>query len=346
MGREHGVVLPVRTDPAGVRGPKRRDAAGEGWRRSSHGYYVPSDVPLTPAQRVAEAGILLPRYGAVTGWGSLAWRVDGWFTGADAAGDFRPVPVSLSFHRIRPQPLLHVCSERHAAFEIEVVDGLPVHAPNRAVGYEMRYAAHLGAAAIALNMACFHDLVSLQEMEDWIALHPSYTGIEQARIAWQRGDENAWSPAEVSMKACWCDAGFGEPLSNRPVFDLGGRHLGTPDLIDPRTGVIGEYQSDQFHSGERRAKDLERMHVFAQHGLTPVEMVTSELPVPTPFLMRLRAAYATAQTRPAADRRWTLELPPWWVPTFTVAQRRALSDRDRRIWLRHRSCDFSAPAAG
>jgi hypothetical protein len=307
--------------------------------------YVPASVPLTPPQRIVEAGCLLPRYGAVTGWGALAWRADGWFNGLRADGSARPVPVALSFHRIRPQPLLHVCSERCTAVDVEVIDGLPVHVPAAAVGYEVRYAPHVRAAAIALNMACFHDLVSLEEMAGWIGMHPSYTGIEQAREAWPLGDENAWSPAEVTMKAIWSGP-FPEPLSNQPVFDLQGHFLGTPDLIDPRTGVLGEYQSDQFHPGSVRAKDLARLHDFRSHGLAPVEMVTSELGMPGPFLMRLGAAYAEAEARPLSERRWTLELPPWWVPTFTVAQRRALSDRDREIWLRHRRPATSWPAGG
>lgn len=345
LGREHGVVVPVRTDPTGVHGPRRRDAAGPDYRRSSHGRYVATSVSLTPAQRVVEAGCLLPRFGAVTGWGSLAWRVNGWFTGLRVDGSHRPVPVVLSFNRIRPQPLLHVCSERCTALDVEIIDGLPVHLATSAVGYEMRYAAYVGEAAIALNMACFHDLVSLEEMAHWIAMHASYTGIEQAREAWQRGDENAWSPAEVSMRRIWAGP-FPEPLTNHPVFDLDGRHIGTPDLIDPASGVIGEYQSDQFHQGAARARDLSRLHAFRSHGLTPVEMVSPELGNPGPFLMRLRAAYAEAAARPASDRRWTLELPPWWVPTFTVAQRRGLSERDRAIWLRNRGAIPLPPVAG
>ena len=31
------------------------------------------------------------------------------------------------------------------------------------------------------------------------------------------------------------------PLCNVPVFDRFGQHIGTPDLLDPVAGVVGEY---------------------------------------------------------------------------------------------------------
>jgi hypothetical protein len=339
------VVVPVRTDATGLTGPRRREAAGPDWRRSSHGRYVGASVPLTPCQRVVEAGCLLPRRGAVTGWGSLAWHVDGWFTGLRADGSARPVPLALPFSSIRDQPLMHVCTERWTPDEVEIIDGLPVHTAVRAVCYEMRYQPYVEAAAIALSMAAFHDLVSVDEAKAWIDLHPSYTGIEQARLAWPLGDENAWSPAEVSMKLVCVGAGHTELLSNRPLFDLHGHHVGTPDLIDPVTGVLGEYQGEEFHAG-RRGLDLARMHDFRAHGLEPVEMVAADIRNPQAFLARLRAAYAAAEAKPASERQWTLELPPWWVPTFTVEQRRALSPRDRDIWLRHRAAGGRPRLAG
>ena len=50
------------------------------------------------------------------------------------------------------------------------------------------------------------------------------------------------------------------------------------------------------------------------------------------------APYAEAERRPQSERQWTLELPSWWVPTFTVAQRRALSPYERES-----GCAPSAP---
>ena len=335
LGREHGVVLPVRVDPAGREGPTWREAAGPDWRRSSRGRYVAASVPLTPDQRIAEVGVLLPPKAYVTGWGSLGWRRGWWFNGISNAGAVRPVQVGMSRAKIRQQPGFTICEERWDHGELEVVDGLQLASAVRAACFEMRYAANLADALSALEMACFHDLVSVEEVSAWVDLHPSYTGIEQARRARDLGDENAWSPVEHHLRSSWLPQ-VPTLLTNRPVFDLNGRLIGTPDVIDPVTGVTGEYEGEVHLAGARRAKDLRREHGFRSHGLEPVVMLSEDRYNANPFKLRLREAYARIDARPASERRWTLELPDWWVPTFTVAQRRALSEEERRIWLRNR----------
>jgi hypothetical protein len=334
-GAEHGLVAPVRRDPTGNAGPTRGQPAGPHWRRSTYGLYVPSAVPVTPEQRVLEVGVLVPAYGAVTGWAALCWCRGHWFTGHARDGIATlPVPVVCSRRRIRPQQQLQLCEERLSQREIEVVDGIRVTSMARSTAFAMRYAPSLGDAVVALDLACFHDLVSIEEVAHWVARHRSWTGIEQARRALPLGDENAWSPREVGMRLDWPG---GPVLTNRPVFDLQGRHLATPDLIDPVAGVFGEYESSLHLTGARRAKDLRREEELRSHGLEPVTMVAADVRAPGSYHQRVRSAYARAERRPASERRWTLDLPTSWVPTFTVSQRRALDETERAIWLRLRT---------
>jgi hypothetical protein len=201
----------------------------------------------------------------------------------------------------------------------------------------MRYAATIREAVRVLDMACYGDHVSLDEVGEWVAAHPSYTGIGQARLAMPLADENTWSPAEVDFRLDWTEAVGRRPLANQPLFDLEGHHLGTPDLVDPVTGVVGEYDGPVHLAASRRAVDLTREGRFRDHGLHPVTMVSTERRDQSAFHQRLRSAYAAAGRQPAEGRRWTLEPPLWWVPTRTVAQRRALTARDREIWLRYRA---------
>jgi hypothetical protein len=279
--------------------------------------------------------VLAPRYGAVTGWAGLCWLGGSWFTGLASDG-VTPLPVPIAGFRrtVRPQASIHLCGERYDPRETREVDGIRVSAAARSTAFAMRYAPSLLGAVEALDMACYDDLVSIEEVGEWVDRHPSWTGIEQARLAVPLADENAWSPMEVGMRLDWPS---GSVLTNRPVFDLDGHHLGTPDLLDPVAGVMGEYDGDLHLAGSRRSQDLRRAERLTSRGLEQVVKVAADLRDAEPYRERLRSAYLRASRRPASDRAWTLELPHWWRPTFTVAQRRALDETERAIWLRRRA---------
>ncbi|MEJ7832118.1 MAG: hypothetical protein WKF79_04335 [Nocardioides sp.] len=338
-GRAHGVVAPVRVDPHGITGPTKREASGREWRRSSRGLYVPAYVDQSPHQRIVEAAVLVPEYGALTGWAGLSWLGGSWFNGLESdTVTFRPVPIALSRHSIKPQDVIRLCEERFDPREVLIVDGVKVTSAVRSLWFEMRYSRNVRAAVAVFDMTAFDDLVSLDEMHDYAHAHPSYTGIEQCRAAVPLGDENTWSPQETKMRLVWTrDTRVPQPLTNRPVFDLNGRHIGTPDLLEPKTGVAGEYNGEHHFNSRQQAHDLKREHLFRSHGLEPVVMVAEDGRYGEPFAQRLRSAYARAVAKPSSERRWTLAPPHWWQDTSTVAQRLALTDEQRRAWLRRRA---------
>ncbi len=162
-------------------------------------------------------------------------------------------------------------------------------------------------------------------------------GIRRMREALADMDENAWSPTEVAMRQMWCRlAGLPRPACNHPVFDLAGRHIGTPDLLDAVAGVVGEYDGALHLEGAQRARDVRREGVFRAVGLEYVTMLAADLAEPAGFVTRLLQAYARAARMPVADRVWTDRLPAWWTPTFTVEQRRGLDQRQRERFLHMR----------
>lgn len=341
-GVRRPVVVPVRADPSGRTGPTPRVAGrGRVWRRSSRGRYVPSSVELTVDQRVVEAAAALPDdWGGVTGWAALAWCGSVWFDGSPwGGGPQAPVTLAVGGNRaIRPQPTFATSEERLAPGDLEVVDGLRITSPARSACFEMRYSPDLRSAVTVLDMACFNDAVSIAEVADYAVGLNGWTGIPLCREAIMLASENAWSPREVGMRLVWeLDAGLGPLLCNRPVFGPSGRLLAVPDLVDPATGVIGEYDGALHLEGRQRARDIERESVVRSHGLEPVTMVGPDAFDPTAFLRRLREAYDRAAERRASRRRWTLEQPSWWRDTSTVEARRSLDDGARSRLLRHRA---------
>jgi hypothetical protein len=341
-----GIVAPVRVDPRGLTGPTRAQARGAGWRRSSWGFYVPSWTdPDVVEQRIVEAAAHLPRYGAVTGWAALSWMGGRWFAGTDGRGAQVPVTLATGGLHARARPGIEVCEEKMEPRDFLVVDGLRVTTPARSVCWAMRYAPSVREAARVLDLAAYSDLVSIDELTDYAYDHPAWTGIPQCRDAIPYADENTWSVTEFDMRwTWWVVAGLPRPLCNRPVFDLQGRHLGTPDLVDPVAGVVGQYDGMLHLTNAQRAKDIALESTFRSVGLEQVTMIAPDLRRPAAFVARLRDAYRRAAARPPSERRWTLETPPGWTSTSTVAARRQLDALHRDRLLRYRRAGDPAPS--
>ncbi|MCB0894359.1 MAG: hypothetical protein H6529_17125 [Nocardioides sp.] len=334
-----GLVVPVRVDPSGVNGPTRGQARGPAWRRTSQGLYVPSSVVGDQVdQRIVEAAAVLPRFGGVTGWAGLGWLGGRWFDGLSSSG--RPLDVDLATGglHVRRQPGIAICEEKLDPRELITVDGLRVTTAVRSVCFAMRYAPSLREAVTVLEMAAYSDLVSIDELMAYALAHPAWTGIPQCREAVPWCDENVWSPAESGMKWTWTVvAGRPRPLCNRPVFDLAGRHLGTPDLLDPVAGVFGQYDGSLHLAGRQRATDLDKEAALRSVGLEGATMVAADRVNPSRFLFRLNLAYERAACLAEGERGWTIVAPPGWVSTETVAARRRLDDRQRARLLRYRA---------
>lgn len=315
-------------------GPTRGQARGRRWRTTSVGLVVPADVARTPSQRIVEAAAVLGDEEAVTGWAALHWSGARWFEGSCGGTAERDVTVVARRHLIA-QPGFAVSQEFLHPDEIVVVDGLPITSHVRTVTFETRYAGGLGDAVTALDMACYSDLVSVAEVAAYVAQLGPVIGIQQARDALGEADENSWSPQETRMRGLWTRrAGLPRPLTNRPVFDLDGHHVGTPDLIDPGSGLVGLYHGDSHLSLVGAAKDNQQDADYRDLGLEPVSMFATDWHHPDVFVRRLLAAHGRARGR--RTRGWSLEAPPWWTPTHTVARRRALSARQQERFLRYR----------
>ena len=332
--RRPGLVAPVRVDPSGTTGPTRGEARGPRWRTTSHGLVVPADVERSPSQRIVEAAAVLRPGEAVTGWAALHWLGGTWFEGTTTRGEPRAVPLIAQRHLVA-QTGYSVSQEFLGPWEVMLVDGLPITTPVRSVMFEMRYAARLGQAMSSASTACFSDLVSLAEVAAYLSALGAVTGIPQARAAHAEGDENAWSPREVMMRRVWTQAGLSRPLCNAPIFTLDGRHVGTPDLFDPASGLAGDYDGALHLAGDQRARDVRRESDFRDVGLEYVTMVAADASNSAHFTGRLLSAHARAVAS-TAPRRCTVEPPDWWTPTVTVEQRRNLDDWQKERWLRHR----------
>lgn len=330
------LVLPVRIDRRGETGPTERQAASSKWRQTSRGFYVPAWVDgASAAQRILEASVVVPKWGAITGWAALHAFGAKWCDGTRADGSLVPVPIVAPEHGIRPQPGIFVSGERLPPCDMEWVDDFQFTTRRRSVLFEARRAADVREAVGWLDLAAAADLVELESLRSFLAsgMLQGWTGIGQARQAAALAVENCWSPAEKDMRLAWVlDLGLPSPLCNHPVFDLRGNHVGTPDLLDVEAGLVGEYDGE-VHWG-KRGRDLQREGAFRRLGLEYVAMVNADRHNPDDFLRRTMDARARGVARAGQARAWTVVPPRWWTPTTTVLQRIRLTPLQRERYLR------------
>ena len=332
--RRPELVAPVRVDPRGTVGPTRGQSRGPRWRTTSHGLVVPSRVQVTAQQRIVEAAALLREGEAVTGWAALQWLGCPWFDGTLGGVAQRDVTVVARRHLSRQRGIA-VSQEFLHPDEVVVVDGVPVTAAVRSVVFEMRYAALLGDAVVALDMGCYSDLVSIAEVGAYVAALGPVTGIQQARDALVEADENSWSPQETRMRGAWTKrAGLPRPWCNIPVFTADGRHVGTPDLISPELGVLGLYNGAVHLSLAGVSADLDKETAYRDIGLEPVTMLATDWHDLGRFTSRLRSAVDRANRGGAGS--WTVAAPSWWTPTHAVDLRRSLTEVEKARFLRYR----------
>ncbi len=298
---------------------------------------MPSELDATlPEQRIVEAAAVLPDFGGVTGWAGLRWAGGAWFDGSGAGGvGRRPVVLATGYADVLGQPGIDVSQERLGPAELTRIDGLWITEPVRSLCFEMRYAGSDRAAVEALDLAAYSDLVSVAEAADYARGRNGWTGIPRCRRALALADENSWSPQETRLRLVWMfDAGLPRPLCNRPVFDLAGHHLGTPDLLDPVAGLVGEYDGSLHLVTSQRRRDRDREQMFRDHGLEYVAIMAGDGRHTT--VRRLLGARRRERFLPEGERQWSIEAPTWWPATYTVAQRRALDAEQRERWLRTR----------
>ena len=268
----------------------------------------------------------------VTGWAALRWHGGYWFDGVLRDGRTRrPVPVVTTIDQTPPEGV-RPFRELLPLDEQQEVDGLPVTSPARSLFHEVRRARSLRDAVWAVEMAAYNDLVSVEEFLEFLARHQGWRGVVQGRAAAALAHESSLSPRETDLSWVWViKAGLPPPRRNVPVFDLDGRHLGTPDFLDEQVGLVVEYDGQVHLEARRRRKDRDREEAFRRAGLEYLTVLAGDRD--EAVIQRLKEIRRRALADPHDSRAWTLERPHWWVSTETVAQRRALLPPERAIWL-------------
>lgn len=114
------------------------------------------------------------------------------------------------------------------------------------------------------------------------------------------------------MRLAWVlKADLPRPLCNAPVFDATGRHLGTPDLLDPVVGLVAEYDGSGHLGHPSGCTTCAARASSATTGLEYVTTVAGDRRGPRGFVERLLRAYARSlAARDRGERPGWTSVPP------------------------------------
>jgi hypothetical protein len=314
-----GLVVPRRIDPGGRTGPTVAQARGPHWHRVGKNSYRPTLLDPPPEQRIFDAVGHLPSGGAVTGWAALRVHQAAYFDGrvATAAGWIER-PVLLAAGRSqgrRAADGLRFSYEPLPSDEVQVVCGLRVTTPTRALLDELRTLRTPRQALVAVEMAVAARAVGLAAMRDYAQRNRRRRRSLAAIAALERARLGARSPKEVELRDLLETATDLPALEiNLPIFDRSQNFLLEADLLGLARGLVIEYDGEDHGSSTRRARDAERAALCRQHGLEHVTVVGPDLARPDKVLDRVGRAWERALVLPPEQRSWTTEWPPGWTP--------------------------------
>ncbi len=346
--RRHAVAVPRSRDPfAGLVPPRARaELLGTGvtvaqlrtrkWQCTSRGFYLPADVSLSdPFQRILNASVRTPPAGAIGGW--AAARVHGAepFDGLASDGSTElDIPVTCGEDEIRAVPGIEVWADPLPAEEVIHVGGVRITGRARTCFDGMRRAANLVEAVVFADLMLHAELVTLSDMRRYVDRHPRWRGVPQARRALDLADPSARNAWETRLRMVWLlDAGLPRPLCNPPVFDLRGNLLGFPDLLDPESATISEFDGAGHRRLRQHAGDNVREELFEDHNFEVTRAVSLDFADTPELARRMRRARVRGLHRDRRRDRWTLEPPPDWGATGAQDEVNALLEAMDAAWV-------------
>ena len=122
-------------------------------------------------------------------------------------------------------------------------------------------------------------------------------------------------------------ANLPRPQVNRPVFDLDGRLLGIPDLLDERAGLVTRFDGQDHRTRTRHRTDNVREESFESAGPVVCRSDSLDLTHHRPGLRRrLHDGYHRGMCRDRSRDRWTTTAPSWWLEEHQTPH---LSDEEK-----------------
>jgi hypothetical protein len=316
----------LRTATARDLGVTRGELAGPGWEAPYRGVVRPAGPPLqvAPRQRLYDVAELLPPGAAIGGWGAAFLLGADELDGRGRSGTaLEPVPVVL------PPPLLvrrraGLVRWRSALHDGDVVDvqGIACTSPAR-TGFDLVRTRDLRAGVVCLDVLGRQVGLEPADVLAYAHRHRRWRGRPRVAPAVALADPRARSTGETRLRLVWrLDAGLPAPEVNPSVLDVcDGRLLGQADLLDPTSGLVGEYDGAGHRDEGQHALDNAREEWLEDAGLVVVRASAPDLWSENArrTVLRLVTGHRRAQRRDRDQDRWTWRPMRWPHPDDRAA---------------------------
>ena len=267
-----------------------------------------NSASLTTAQRILDLAPLIPAGGALTGWAAAYVHGVDLLDGRDPES-MDPLPITINLGRdLGRAHTDRVCYRRdHLPTRDRLTcHGLAITTPQRAAFDGTRFANDLAEAVAFLDQITHVLPVTLAELADRGAPGGRWAGLPLFQRALALADPAAANPWESRLRIfAMLRAGLPRPLVNQPVFDLEENFLGTPDLLDPESGLVLEFDGQDHRRRLQHRADNIREEKLEVVNLTVCRVDSLDLRQPVPLIQRLRARHAQGMARDRSRDRWT-----------------------------------------
>jgi hypothetical protein len=309
--------------PADDLAPVRGNIRAAGYRRVSHGLYLPTTARVDLRQeqlRDLRAWLLVLPPGTVFTHITAA-NLCGWWL--PQLPRFVPVFAAASPARNIPRRAGLVCSRIPRDHKTGIVDGLPVDSPCEIL---LRAARDLALIDVVVML---DSAIRLGHVESDAVDESSFSrrpGSRRLRRAVELSDPRAESAWETLLRLFHNAVDIGvDPQFE--VYDDAGRFAGRVDLWVKGTFSAHEYDGDEHEKAARRKSDLRRARRLLDAGVARRGYVADDLLNHPRTMLQEMDRELGRPHRPARLRRWYVWLRE---SSYSVAGRRRLQNR----WLK------------
>lgn len=303
--------------------PLRGEIRLSGWRRVSHGLFLPVQENRKPEEerrRDLLAWLLVLPAGAVFTHLTAAWLL-GWRLPRLPEGV--PVFAAVRGDVSRPRRPGLICSRLRADLEAGQAWGLPVDRPEEIL---LRCARDLGALDLAILIESALELRQIDRKRMALLLDSGRPGVVRLREAWRRACPRSESAGE-SILHLFHDV-LDVPVDAQvDLFDAEGTFCGRADLLVRGTHYVHEYDGEVHRSKVQHRNDLRRERSWDGSGYVRKGFTLDDLLNHAAVTMH---EIDRALGRPHRSRRLTVWRTMVTESLYSEAGRRRLLDRWNR----------------